>query len=108
MERMLDATYVVSTVDAQQVITDSGSDKVELYESLEDANKTISALKASLPFLNFEAIKVTRVDYCGECHDDFEAKSIVHYAWLENNCFCAKCKAKLNIKDWELRYFIGK
>lgn len=103
---MLTTTYVIVGKNGQ-VVADPENEKIEEYESLEATNITVSALKESLPFLNFEPVKVTRVNYCGECHKDFEKQSIVHYAWLENNCFCENCKGKLDIKDWELRYFIG-
>lgn len=104
---MLATTYVIVSADGK-VITDSESNQIEQYDSLEEISVTLAALKTSLPFLTFEPVKVTRVDYCGECHTDFEKQSIVHYALIENNCFCFHCKDKLNIKVWELRYFIGK
>lgn len=103
---MLNATYVIVGENGQ-VVADTENEKIEVYESLEATNVTVSALKESLPFLSFKPVKVTRVNYCAECHKDFEKHSIVHYAWIENNCFCNSCKDSLNIKDWELRYYIG-
>ncbi|MGM7634186.1 hypothetical protein [Bacillus sp. Hm123] len=52
-------------------------------------------------------MKQTSVSYCGECHQDFKQDEIVWFAWIENSCFCEKCKGKLDIKDWEPRIYKG-
>lgn len=52
-------------------------------------------------------MKTTHVKYCGECLRDFKANEVVWFAPIENDCFCSKCKAELDIKDWEKRLFTG-
>lgn len=48
-------------------------------------------------------MKSTTVKYCGECQRDFLPREMVWYAAIENNCFCPRCKKKLDIKKWEPR-----
>lgn len=48
-------------------------------------------------------MKTTTLKYCGECQRDFKPGEIVWYAWIENRCFCATCKDRLQIQDWEPR-----
>lgn len=48
-------------------------------------------------------MRATGLRYCGECFEDFIHGQTVWYTWIENACFCSKCKEKLHVNNWELR-----